>query len=284
MPLLTTIVSAIFYTSNTVLVLLCMLPFIVLKLLPIAALQLWATKILNALAQGWCARNSWWVGVSNPVQWTFDIPENLAMHNWYLVICNHQSWVDIVVLQKALNHKIPFLKFFIKRELLYVPLLGLAWWALDFPFVRRRGRATARQDLQAARRACEKFSRLPTSVMSFVEGTRFSRDKHQDQQSPYQHLLAPKSGGIGVALETMGDLFTAALDVTIIYPEGTPNFADLIAGRIRAVQVHVQYLPIPPECLPQANGSIARARVQDWLNTVWQAKDARMAQYKETSM
>lgn len=256
-----------------------MLPFIVLKLLPIAALRLWCTTVLNALAQGWCGCNSWWIGLSNSNQWVVDVPDDLAAHHWYLVMCNHQSWVDIVVLQKVLGKKIPLLKFFIKRELLYVPLLGLAWWALDFPFVRRRGRATARQDLQAARQACAKFRRLPTSVMSFVEGTRFSAEKHGAQGSAYRYLLAPKSGGIGVALETMGTLFTAALDVTIVYPKGAPSFSDLMAGRVHDVYVHVQCVPIPPACLPQANGTIARAQVQDWLHALWQAKDERIAQY-----
>lgn len=259
---------------------LCMLPFILLKLLPIAGLRIACTKILNALAQSWCGRNSWWIGVNNPIRWSVDIPHDLTMHGWYLVMCNHQSWVDIVVLQKIFHQKIPFLKFFIKRELIYIPLLGLAWWALDFPFVRRRGRATARQDLQAARQACEKFRHVPTSVISFVEGTRFTTAKHQAHTSPYQHLLPPKSGGLGVALETMGGLFTAALDVTIVYPDGVPCFADVMAGRVREVVVHVQLVPIPNDCLPQASGSIVRANVQNWLNGLWQAKDERIAQLK----
>lgn len=270
--------SAAFYTCNTTLTMLCMLPFILLKLLPIVALRIGCTKILNILAQSWCGRNSWWIGVNNPIQWTIDIPNNLAINGWYVVVCNHQSWVDIVVLQKIFHHKIPFLKFFIKRELIYIPLLGLAWWALDFPFLRRRGRATARQDLQTARQACEKFRHIPTSVISFVEGTRFTAEKHHAQASLYQHLLNPKSGGLGVALETMGTLFTAALDVTIVYPKGVPSFANLMAGHVTEVHVHAQLIPIPRDCLPQKDGTITRANVQNWLNGLWQAKDTRITQ------
>jgi hypothetical protein len=41
--------------------------------------------------------------------------------------------------------------------------------------------------------------------MNFVEGTRFTNDKHKQQSSPYNHLLRPKSGGIAFVLAAMGD-------------------------------------------------------------------------------
>ena len=100
---------------------------------------------------------------------------------WYMVSCNHQSWVDIFVLQHLLNNRIPMLKFVLKRQLIYVPVIGLAWWALDFPFVRRRSDAYLRRTRRSvprtwkrSRRACEKFALVPTSVMNFAEGTRFT--------------------------------------------------------------------------------------------------------------
>ena len=233
--------------------------------------------MLMALAHNWSVCNEWWMGFLNPLRWSARLPEDLSMRGWYLLVCNHQSWVDILVLQKAFNSRIPFLKFFIKKELLYVPLLGIAWWALDYPFMRRRGGASARKDLQAARKACEKFRHMPTSVISFVEGTRFTAEKHRAQQSPYLHLLQPKAGGISVALETMGDMFTSVLDVTIAYPEGVPTFVDVMAGRLKAVSVTVRTLPVPADLLPQQDQPVQRAQVQKWIGALWQEKDAELS-------
>ncbi|MBY4633557.1 acetyltransferase, partial [Rhizobium croatiense] len=153
-------------------------------------------------------------------------------------------WADILVLQRVFNRRIPMLKFFIKHELIYVPILGLAWWALDFPFMRRKGGASVAQDLAVARKACEKFRVIPTSVISFLEGTRYTQDKHDKQKSPYQHLLRPKTGGIAMALETLGDQFDALLDVTIVYPKGVPEFHHLLLGQVDDVIVTFREVPI----------------------------------------
>src|SRR3546814_9530339 len=110
----------------------------------------------------------------------------------------------------AFNRRIPLLKFFLKQELIKVPLLGLAWWALDFPFRKRFTRAEIEanpslkgKDLETTRKACEKFKEMPTSVMNFFEGTRFTQAKHDQQQSPYEFLLKPKAGGTAFALSAM---------------------------------------------------------------------------------
>jgi 1-acyl-sn-glycerol-3-phosphate acyltransferase len=124
----------------------------------------------------------------------------------YLVLSNHQSWVDILILQKVFNRRIPFMRFFLKQQLIWVPMLGLAWWALDFPFMQRHTKSQlqkrpelAGQDIAATRKACEKFLGKPVSIMIFPEGTRFTPAKHAQQQSPFQHLLKPKSGGMAYA-------------------------------------------------------------------------------------
>nr|MBP7247352.1 1-acyl-sn-glycerol-3-phosphate acyltransferase [Brachymonas sp.] len=156
-------------------------------------------------------------------------------------------------------------------------MLGFAWWALDFPFMRRRGGASAKKDLEVARQACEKFRHMPTSVINFLEGTRFTLDKQREQKSPYQHLLKPKIGGIGMALETMGDMFTNVLDVTIAYPQGTPSFTDLMAGRMREVVVQIRKLPVPLEAL-NAEGVLDRHAMQAWTTALWQEKDQQLAQ------
>lgn len=253
-----------------------LLPLIVLKALtrrlpPIAALD----TAVAAIADAWNRLNSAGLQAINRTRWHIDRPADLSPQAWYLVLCNHQSWVDILVLQRCLQGRAPFLKFFIKRELIWVPLVGIVWWALDFPFLRRRGGATGRQDLAATRAACARFRALPTSVMSFAEGTRFTPDKHQAQGAPYRHLLRPRAGGVLMALDVLDERLDAVLDVTIVYPGRVPSFIDALCGRLPEVRVHIQRLPVP---VPPEGRRLSGAFVQRWLDGLWQAKDERFGQ------
>ncbi|MFN4115336.1 MAG: acetyltransferase, partial [Inhella sp.] len=155
-------------------------------------------------------------------------------------------------------------------------VIGMAWWALDFPFMRRgKTRDTQRRDLEAARAACAKFRRVPTSVMNFVEGTRVTAQKREAERSPYRHLLKPKVGGLSVALATMGEQFEALLDLTLVYPGGTPSFWDLLCGRVPTVMLRVQRREIPAQLLGvDAAGERARlVRQARWLEQLWAEKD-----------
>jgi len=262
---------------NTVVVFGCMIPFALAKLLlRVDAVRVPCDRALNALASGWVAVNNAWIAAVRPAQWDVQGLEALHRDGWYLVSSNHQSWVDILVLQRIFHGRIPFLKFFLKRELIWVPVIGLAWWALDFPFMKRgRGHGAHLADLEATRAACRKFKRIPTSVINFVEGTRFTPAKRQQQNSPYRHLLKPRIGGLGIALATMGEQFETLLDVTIVYPHGTPRFWDLLSGRIDAVVVRVAQRPIDAAVLggDPVGDKGYRQRLGAWVDEQWQAKD-----------
>ena len=232
-----------------------------------------------------------WIGVNN---WLWDrftrtrldlrVDGELRTDGHYLVLANHQSWVDILVLQKVFNRRIPFLRFFLKRQLFWVPVLGLAWWALDFPFMKRHSKEYLKKhpemkgkDAETTRRACEKFRHIPISVMNFVEGTRFTPEKHDKQNSPFKHLLKPKAGGTGLVLSAMGDQLHRLLDVTIVYPKGAGSFWDFLCGKVQDIRVHVRSLPITPELVGDyENDNEYRARFQQWLNALWHEKDARI--------
>lgn len=275
-------VAALILFCNTITVFTAMIPFALIKLLlPFAAVRRLVDRVLNFLAQSWVAINGWWVALVGRIRWEVSGLEGLKMGSWYLVSSNHQSWVDIIVMQKIFAARIPFLKFFLKRELMYVPVMGLAWWALDFPFMRRHSKSQlqkrpelAGQDIAATRRACEKFLGKPVSIMIFPEGTRFTPAKHALQQSPYTHLLKPKSGGMAYALDAMGRGLQSVLDVTLHYPNGTPSLADLIADRVGQVTVDVRLRDIP-EALrggDYENDRAFRVRFQTWMNGLWQDK------------
>jgi 1-acyl-sn-glycerol-3-phosphate acyltransferase len=263
---------------NTLIVSSCMVPPALLKLvLPAEGVRRACDRALNALASGWVAVNNAWIAAVRAAQWDVQGLDGLNSAGWYLVSSNHRSAVDILVLQRVFHGRIPFLKFFLKRELIWVPVIGLAWWALDFPFMKRgRGRGATHSDLKTTREACEKFKRIPTTVINFVEGTRYTPAKHASQHSPYRHLLKPKIGGLGIALATMGEQFEALLDVTLVYPRGTPRLWDLLCGRVDAVTVRVQQRPIPPEVLGRdpIGDKDLRQRIGAWVEGQWTEKDA----------
>jgi 1-acyl-sn-glycerol-3-phosphate acyltransferase len=216
--------------------------------------------------------------------------EGLSMEGWYLVSANHRSWVDIVVLQRVFNHRIPFLKFFLKRELIWVPFPGQAWWALDFTFMKRYSKdELARhpewrgKDLETTRRACERFRLAPISVINFLEGTRFTEAKRAKQGSPYRHLLLPKAGGLAFVLSAMGGSITSFVDVTIAYPGGTPTFWDVISRGLTRIVVRVKHFPIPADLVSgdYLEDAAYRERMQAWVRELWSRKDAELGETLE---
>ncbi len=255
-------------------------------LLPFKRARLACNPVLTGLGESWIAANSAMIDRLTGTRFHVSEAASLQRDGHYLVLANHQSWVDILVLQKVFNRRIPFLRFFLKRQLFWVPVLGLAWWALDFPFMGRYTRkqiaknpALGRRDMETTRRACEKFRAIPVAVMNFVESTRFTPEKHAAQASPYRHLLKPKSGGVAFVIDAMGESLHAILDVTIVYPNGRPSMVDLLAGRISDVRVAIRERPIPDALLrgDYQEDRAFRASFQQWLNAVWDEKDAEIA-------
>ena len=253
-------------------------------ILPIRGIRLALSRGLVLIAESWIAVNSGMFDWFTRTRWQVDGLNELRYDGNYLVLCNHQSWVDIPVLQKIFNRRIPFLRFFLKSQLIWVPLLGPAWWALDFPFMKRYSKETLAahpelqgKDMEATRRACEKFRHMPVSVMNFVEGTRFTSAKHDKQKSAYRYLLRPKAGGVAFVLDAMGDALDAMLDVTIVYPDGPYTMMDLIAGRVSEIRVHVRELPITAALRGDYEADPAfRDSFQAWVNTLWADKDAQI--------
>jgi len=271
-----------------------LLIFVAIKaVVPLQRFRNAISRVLVAIAEQWIAVNGLLFAAFTRTRWRVDGLQGLQRGGWYLVLCNHQSWVDIPVLQNIFNRRIPFLKFFLKQQLIWVPVLGLAWWALDFPFMRRYTKEQLQQhpewrgqDKQATREACERFRTMPVSVMNFVEGTRFTEAKHATQESPYANLLRPRAGGVAFVLETMGDMLQSILDVTIVYPAGRPTLVDLLANRVPEIRIRVQQLPIPPEFAGRdyENDAEFRRRFQAWISERWTEKDALIAQMRQESL
>ncbi|HRZ26927.1 MAG TPA: acyltransferase [Spirochaetota bacterium] len=281
------VITVLYLIVNTVFWFCFLLPVTILKVIfqikPV-------TKFLNIILKGiafiWIAGNNFGLALTRKIEWEVAGTDDLRNNQWFLVISNHQSWTDIVVLQKVFNGKIPLLKFFLKKELIKVPLMGIAWWALDFPFMKRYSPAFLEKnphlkgkDIEITKKACAKFKTIPVSIMNFVEGTRFTPEKKARQNSPYRNLLKPKSGGIGFVFSTMGEQLTGILNITIAYPGGPYSFWDFLCGRVRHIMVNVEEIPISENLIGDyINDAQHRERFQQWLNFLWREKDLKIDQ------
>ncbi|MBD9413910.1 acyltransferase [Pseudomonas sp. PDM16] len=243
------------------------------------------------VAETWAEIDKLIFALLTPTEWDIRGGEGLRRDRSYLVVSNHQSWVDIPALVQAFNRKTPYFKFFLKQELIWVPLLGLAFWALDYPFMKRYSKAylakhpeMAGKDLEITKRACERFKDLPVTVVNYLEGTRCTPAKQAQQGSPYRHLLKPKAGGVAFTLAALGPQLDALLDVTLVYPGQTPpGFWKLISGQVPKVIMDIQIRELDAalwggnyESDPQF-----RQQVQDWVTQLWQDKDSRIAELKQ---
>lgn len=237
---------------------------------------------LSSVGEYWISFNKLMTWCLHSIKWDIQLPDDLNRDGRYLIFSNHQSWVDIVVLQHCLNRRAPFSRFLLKQELIWLPFLGFCWWAMDMAFLRRYSRqeliknpALRGKDLENAARACEKLKHIPVSMMTFPEGTRFNESKRVQQKSPFKHLLRPRLGGIGQVLYSFDEAFDCLINVTIIYPDGAPNIWQFVSGQIKNIQVKVQLLPIAADVRGKnfREDPVAKTALVSWLNEIWTEKE-----------
>ena len=288
MNLIKGLLSGLGYFINTVLWTVPIVLLAFLKLLPVTLWQKMISYLIDGCASGWIWVNSINQNIFSGTQIDVLNMPALSTKQWYMVISNHQSWVDILILQRLLHGKIPFLKFFLKQQLIYIPIIGLAWWALDFPFMKRYSREFLSKnphlkgrDVESTQKSCQKFKLKPVSVMNFVEGTRFTQAKWEKQQSPHQDLLKAKAGGLAFALNAMSGTLENIVDVTIVYPDGVPSFWQFISGQVKQVKVNVALDKIDQSLIGDyENDPVFKANIQQWLNQRWQDKQILLDKMK----
>lgn len=245
---------------------------------------------MNGIQEMWTFNNGYFYKLLLPkLNWHVQGMAELKRRQWYFVVANHQSWVDILAIYHVLNFRVPVGKFFIKNELLYVPLIGLAVYALDFPFMKRYSKEVLAKhpelrgkDLETTQKACAKYQNYPVTVINFLEGTRITPTKHQHSQSPYQHLLKPKSAGAAFVISALGDRMDCVLDMSIAYPQGIPSFWDFCCGRVQDICIDIKLRPIPEHFCQRSyeNDAEFRQEFQAWVNAIWQDKDQTLSRLK----
>lgn len=269
----------------------CSVPIIVaglIKLLvPIPAVWRSISVFCNFMMYCWCEGLALLLYLNPWLKWDVQGLEGLNKKNWYLLISNHHSWADIVVLCVLFRKHIPMNKYFLKQQLAWVPFIGLACWALDMPFMRRYSRSylirhpeRRGKDVETTRRSCEKFRSHPTTIVNFVEGSRFTEEKRHKTRSPYNNLLAPKAAGIAMALSVLGSQFDKLLNVTLCYPENNQRpFYDMLSGRLTRIVVRINLETVAEDLHGDyVNDKNFKRRFQRWLNSLWEEKDRQLTE------
>ncbi|MEB6564546.1 acyltransferase [Acinetobacter towneri] len=237
------------------------------------------------ITNSWLSVNNWLIDHVLPnTKWDISIDEDLAlsMQGRYLMTCNHQSWVDTTVNQYFGLTRMPLTRFFTKWELIFIPFVGQAFKILGFPMMKRHTKAQIAKkpelkdrDMEEARKACQQLLSQPFTLLNYLEGTRFTQEKHDQQQSPYQHLLKPKAGGLALALNILGDQIDALVDMTIVYPDGVPGYSEFWLGEVPRIVVNLRKINIPDWVLGgnYEDDAEYRERFQQWVHELWLEKD-----------
>ena len=275
---------------NTLFWCLFLLTIAIFKLLiPTESWKRLCTKLIINIGECWIYCNGLWIQALHRPRWNVEGFEELDSSNWYLAVANHQSWADIFVLQGITNRKIPMLKFFMKHVLIWVPVIGLAWWALDMPFLKRYTKEDIQKnpelrgkDIKAMEKSFERYSRYPVSIFSFAEGTRFTKEKKDNQLSQFEYLLNPKIGGIGLTLTTM-PYIKLLLDFTIHYEDERRSFWDFLCGRMSKADVRVRQINIPDNLLGKnyEDDPIFRENLKEWVYDIWSDKEKYLEEVRK---
>ncbi|WP_168408721.1 acyltransferase [Acinetobacter indicus] len=245
------------------------------------------------ITNSWLSVNNWLIDHVLPnTHWDISIEDGLelSMQGRYLMICNHQSWVDTTVNQYFGLTRMPLTRFFTKWELIFIPFVGQAFKILGFPMMKRHTKeqiaknpALKDRDMLEARKSCEQLLSQPFTLLNYLEGTRFTQEKHDQQQSPYQHLLKPKAGGLALALNILGNEIDALVDMTIVYPDGAPGYGEFWLGEVPRIAVNLRKIDIPDWVLggDYEEDAAYRERFQDWVHQLWTEKDQLIHEMKQ---
>lgn len=241
---------------------------------------------------------NYWINSNNALidnilpdkDWRISLPEDVHTKGKYLLVSNHQSWVDTSVVQYISEKRLPLTRFFTKFELIYIPVVGQAFYFLDFPMMRRHSKeavaknpALQGKDIEEAKRACALLKNKPFTLLNYLEGTRFTQTKHDKQNSPYTRLLKPRAGGLSLAINALGEDMDGILDMTIVYPDGVPTYSDLWKGNIKRLGVDVRHIEMPDDLFTAIqnggyeNDEAIKAQMFEWVELIWRQKDQLIA-------
>ena len=240
--------------------LILLIPVSLGKLLFRSANKFWS-RVVSFIYHGAVFCNTIWM--KHVIGVKINIEGKFKNHPSPIVISNHQSWVDIPIIHHAITDRGPIIKFLVKRQLVWVPIIGWLCLILGFPRLHRgKGHGAREKDYATIRKFSEKSNKESGAILIFPEGTRFSEAKRKAQSSPYRHLLNPRIGGLRI-LKEAGDPDTPIIDLTLIYLGGNSNFWECLHGATSVIEVKISVYRL---------GDIED--LSEWLSERWKEKES----------
>ena len=258
------------------------------RIIPNKSLKIYLGSISNKMGNDAVASITSALRILHKLEWDFQIPQDVNTKTWYVAMSNHQSWADIFILLAAGHKKIPLIKFFMKKELQWIPIIYLVHKTIDMPFLNRHSRAQIlanpelkRVDYENAKKAAKRFSRNPSSAFSFAEGTRFTAKKHSEQESPYYNLLKPKVGALAIALSGMPQVNTL-IDFTIVYATQRRSTWNFLCGDLSKAKVVAKTYALPKNLKNRSfeEEEDYRKSFQTFVDAIWLEKQQTIKDLK----
>lgn len=203
----------------------------------------------------WTNMLAWWVRRLLPQLETKHqdlIPQNTP----YIIVANHYSWLDILVLYATVFNARQAFVFVMKRSLIKLPMIGIICWGLGHPLLYRGG--ARRKNLALLKAAAKKMVTYRHGMMIFPEGTRYT--KVDKKPKSYQKLLTPRTVGFEVLMKELGPT-VPVLDVTLVYSDHEHSIMDFLAGKFGHVSVVSQL------------HHVESRDAESWLLEQWVKKD-----------
>ncbi len=209
-------------------------------------------------------------------------------NDWCLGLANHQSWADILLILSASNYTMPNIRFFMKKELSWIPFIYLANKNLNMPFVNRHSKKQITknpnlrlQDYENTIKSCKRLKRAPSTIFSYAEGTRFTSEKHKDQNSSYKNLLEPKIGGLATALSALPES-KYLIDFTLVYKTDRRSAWAFLRGDMADVKILVKKFKIPESLKNKSylDDNEYRIEFKNWIEDIWSQKDKSIESLK----
>ena len=253
--------SALWVTVNLLLGFTLLLPIAIVSwLIPLPAVSRWCFLLVDHIYRFAVKVDSFWMQKVVGIELIIEGEPNTEQTP--VVICNHQSWFDIALIQEVITGNGPIITCLIKREIAWVPIIGWICLALNFPRLRRSKKDGARQrDFSIIQKATQKHGSESSALLIFPEGTRFTELKKINQESPYQHLVKPKAGGLKVIKQHVS-ADTSLVDITINYHQKDVNIWNCLHGDPRKITITLDHFKLAEI-----------GDIETWLNERWLAKD-----------
>ena len=253
--------SALWVATNLFIGFLLLLPVAIISwLLPLPLVSRSCSFLVKRIYRAAVQLDSFWMQRVVGIELVVNGPATIDQSP--VVICNHQSWFDIPLVQEVISGNGPIVRFLIKREIAWVPIIGWICLAMNFPRLRRSQNSQTRQsDFSIIQQASKNHADDSGALLIFPEGTRFTEAKKAQQQAPYQRLLKPKAGGLKV-IKNHFDKNASLIDITINYHQAGVKIWNCLHGNPRKITITLDHYRL--------------AEIDDiesWLNHRWQEKD-----------